>query len=71
MAMSLFAERKIIDLRLPSGKPGKEGGAALVEYAERPPEDTVLLITSGKVSSSSPLLSTWVNPVRGSTTAIR
>lgn len=52
-AMSLFAERKIIDLRLPSGKPGKEGGAALVAYAERPPEDTLLLITSGKVDKRS------------------
>jgi DNA polymerase-3 subunit delta len=52
-AMSLFAEKRVIDLRLPSGKPGKEGGAALVEYAERPPEDTVLLITSGKVDKRS------------------
>ena len=52
-AMSLFAERKIIDLRMTSGKPGKEGGAALVEYAERPHEDTLLLITSGKVDKRS------------------
>jgi DNA polymerase III subunit delta len=52
-AMSLFAERKLIDLRLPSGKPGKDGAAALVEYAERPPEDTVLLITSGKIDKAS------------------
>jgi DNA polymerase-3 subunit delta len=52
-AMSLFAEKKIIDLRLPSGKPGKDGGAALAEYAERPPEDTVLLISSGKVDKRS------------------
>jgi DNA polymerase-3 subunit delta len=52
-AMSLFAERKLIDLRLPSGKPGKNGAVALVEYAERPPEDTVLLITSGKIDKAS------------------
>ena len=52
-SMSLFAEKKIIDLRLPTGKPGKEGGAALVEYAQRPPEDTVLLISSGKVDKRS------------------
>jgi DNA polymerase-3 subunit delta len=52
-AMSLFAEKRVIDLRLPTGKPGKDGGAALVEYAERPPEDTVLLITSGKVDKRS------------------
>ena len=52
-AMSLFAEKRVIDLRLPSGKPGKDGGAALAEYAERPPEDTILLISSGKVDKRS------------------
>ena len=52
-SMSLFAEKRVIDLRLPSGKPGKDGGAALVEYAGRPPEDTVLLISSGKVDKRS------------------
>jgi len=52
-AMSLFAERKIIDLRMPSGSPGKEGGAVLTEFAERPPEDTLLLITSGKLDKRS------------------
>ncbi|HEC19383.1 MAG TPA: DNA polymerase III subunit delta [Gammaproteobacteria bacterium] len=52
-ALSLFAEKKIIDLRLPSGKPGKDGGAALAEYAACPPEDTLLLITSGKVDKRS------------------
>jgi DNA polymerase-3 subunit delta len=51
--MSLFAERRVIDLRLPSGKPGKDGGAALLEYAQRPAEDTVLLITSGKIDKRS------------------
>jgi len=52
-AMSLFAERKLIDLRIPSGKPGKEGSEALLSYLERPPEDTVLLITSGKIDRQS------------------
>jgi len=44
-SMSLFASRKLIDLRLPSGKPGKEGSAAIVEYCERASPDNVLLIT--------------------------
>jgi DNA polymerase-3 subunit delta len=44
-SMSLFASRKLIDLRLPTGKPGKEGSAAIVEYCERPSPDNVLLIT--------------------------
>lgn len=46
---SLFAEKKIIDLRIPGGKPGREGGKALTEYCARPPEDTLLLITLPKL----------------------
>ncbi len=51
-ALSLFAEKKMIDLRLPTGKPGKEGGAALVEWCQRPPEEKVLLIRSGKLDGA-------------------
>ncbi|MGV6816236.1 MAG: DNA polymerase III subunit delta [Thiotrichales bacterium] len=52
-AMSLFAERKLLDLRLPTGKPGRDGSAALTGYLERPPEDNLLLITSGKLDKSA------------------
>ncbi len=48
-SLSLFSSRRILDVRIPSGKPGREGGQALKEYAANPPEDTVLLITSGKL----------------------
>lgn len=48
-SLSLFAEQRIIDLRVPSGKPGRDGGKALSEYAARPPEDTLLLITLPKL----------------------
>ncbi len=48
-SLSLFAEKRIIDLRIPSGKPGRDGGKALAEYAERPPEDTLLLVTLPKL----------------------
>ncbi|MDR3087096.1 MAG: DNA polymerase III subunit delta, partial [Azoarcus sp.] len=34
--MSLFGELKLIDLRIPTGKPGREGGAALQDYCARP-----------------------------------
>jgi DNA polymerase-3 subunit delta len=52
-SLSLFAEQRLIELRLPSGKPGKEGGKVLSEYAANPPPDTVLLITSGKLDRSA------------------
>ncbi|MGA9220526.1 MAG: DNA polymerase III subunit delta, partial [Pseudomonas graminis] len=38
-SMSLFAERRLLELRLPSGKPGDKGAAALLEYCGRPAED--------------------------------
>ncbi|GFO72071.1 DNA polymerase III subunit delta [Bathymodiolus japonicus methanotrophic gill symbiont] len=52
-SLSIFSDKKIIDLRMPSGKPGMEGSKALVSYCERLPEDTLLLITSGKVDKST------------------
>jgi DNA polymerase III subunit delta len=58
-SLSLFAERRILDLRIPTGKPGREGGQALRAYASRLPEDTILLIQSGKLDREQ-LKSAWV-----------
>ncbi|HHJ19592.1 MAG TPA: DNA polymerase III subunit delta, partial [Gammaproteobacteria bacterium] len=58
-AMSLFSERKVLDLRLRSGKPGRDGSKALVQYASRSPEDNVLLIQTGKLDRSA-MNSAWV-----------
>ncbi|MDP2144906.1 MAG: DNA polymerase III subunit delta [Gallionella sp.] len=44
-SLSLFAERKVIDLRIPSGKPGVEGGQALQEYVANMSPDILTLIT--------------------------
>jgi DNA polymerase-3 subunit delta len=52
-SLSLFAERRIVDLRLPTGKPGDAGARALRAWAERPPEDTLLLVTSGKLEPAA------------------
>lgn len=46
--MSLFGDKKVINLHIPSGKPGTAGSAALKKWCETPPEDTILLITAGK-----------------------
>jgi DNA polymerase-3 subunit delta len=51
--LSLFSQQRILDLRLPGGKPGDAGGKALRAWAERPPEDTLLLITSGKLDQNT------------------
>lgn len=51
--MSLFSERKLIELRLPSGKPGAEGSKALQEYLEVASGEDVLLIVAGKIDKQS------------------
>ncbi len=51
-SQSLFGDKKIIELRLPTGKPGKEGGQALQQYAAsiaQAGDDTVTLITLPKL----------------------
>mgnify|MGYP001819025547 FL=1 len=51
--LSLFSQRRVIDLRMPGGKPGAEGSRALRSYAEQPPDDTLLLVTAGKMEKSA------------------
>ena len=43
--LSLFGETKLIDLRIPSGKPGREGSEALQRYCKTSGSGTVTLIT--------------------------
>ena len=52
-SMSLFAERKLVELRLPSGKPGAEGSKALCEYLNLAGGDDVLLMVAGKIDKQS------------------
>jgi len=48
-AFSLFAEQKLLELRIPTGKPGTEGGEALQAYAANPSSDNILLIQCPKL----------------------
>lgn len=43
-SQSLFSTRKLLELRIPTGKPGKEGGEALQQYCRALPPDTVTLV---------------------------
>jgi DNA polymerase-3 subunit delta len=52
-SMSLFAERRLIELRLPDGKPGTEGSRALCEYLEIAGGEDVLLISAGRLDRQS------------------
>jgi DNA polymerase III subunit delta len=51
--LSLFATRRLLDLRLPTARPGKTGSAALTAYVKDPPPDTVLLVTCTQWSKSN------------------
>jgi DNA polymerase-3 subunit delta len=56
--MSLFADKLLLDVRIPSGKPGKEGSVALQRMAEMAPENDgvltlVLLPRLDKTSKAS------------------
>ena len=44
-SLSLFASKRIVDLRIPSGKPGKDGSEALVQYCDSLPDDAVTVVS--------------------------
>lgn len=46
---SLFSERRIVEIRLPSGRPGREGARALQDYAGAAPDDVLALLSLPKL----------------------
>ncbi|MEO7727099.1 MAG: DNA polymerase III subunit delta [Burkholderiales bacterium] len=48
-SQSLFATRRILEIRIPNGKPGNDGSQALQEYAAQLPPDTITLVTLPEV----------------------
>jgi DNA polymerase-3 subunit delta len=59
---SIFADKKILDLRVPSGKFGTEGSKALLEYCEHLSPDNLLLISTAKLDSTA-LKSKWFQAI--------
>ena len=47
--LSLFAERRILELRLPTGKPGRVGSQAIVDLIERLGPDLMLIVVTPKL----------------------
>ena len=67
-SMSLFGDKKLIELRIPTGKPGKEGGQALQDYAANcaaaaTADDTLTLITIPKLDWAAQK-SAWVTALQ-------
>jgi len=50
--LSLFAEQRIVELRLPTGKPGRTGGQAIVDLAEQAGPELLFIVTAPKLDKS-------------------
>ncbi|OGT90939.1 MAG: DNA polymerase III subunit delta [Gammaproteobacteria bacterium RIFOXYA12_FULL_61_12] len=61
-SLSLFADKRLIDLRLKSSAIGVEGSKALADYCAAPPPDTLLLITAPKLEHKQ-LGTKWVKAI--------
>ncbi|MCH7343482.1 DNA polymerase III subunit delta [Pelomonas sp. CA6] len=69
-AMSLFAERQLIEIRIPGGKPGKEGSEALQRYCEAAPQDVLTLVTLPRLDKTQ-LGSAWFSALDGAGISVR
>lgn len=52
-ALSLFADRRLIEIHIPGGKPGKDGSEALQRYCERLGEDVVTLVVLPRLDKAT------------------
>jgi DNA polymerase-3 subunit delta len=68
-SMALFGARKLIDLRIPSGKPGVEGGRALEACAKSPNPDHIVLVTLPKLDRATQS-SAWFSALEDAGVAI-
>jgi DNA polymerase-3 subunit delta len=61
-ALSLFAERRIIEIRMQNPAPGEQGADALVELAERGSPDNLVLVITGKLDGRTQS-ARWVSAI--------
>ncbi len=69
-AMSLFAEKQLIEIRIPSGKPGKEGSEMLQRYCEQLSDDVMTLVTLPKLDFQQ-LKAAWFAALDSHGTTVR
>ena len=65
-SLSLFADKQIVEIRIPSGKPGKDGSAALQQLAERARGDdsTLTLVMLPKLDGAT-MKGGWFGALEG------
>ena len=52
-SMSLFGDRQLVEVRIPTGKPGKEGGEMLQQIAATCSDDVLTLITLPRLDAAT------------------
>ncbi len=67
---TLFGARRLLDLRIPSGQPGKEGGAALQTLCTAHPPDLIILITLPRLDTAAQK-SAWYNALINAGVVVR
>jgi DNA polymerase III subunit delta len=69
-AMSLFADKQLIEIRIPSGKPGKDGSEALQRYVAGLPPDVLTLVTLPRLDKTQ-LSSAWFTALDAAGASVR
>ena len=67
--LSLFASRKLLEIRIPTGKPGAEGGKALEALCANLPQDTVVLVMLPELEWQG-LKTAWFAALEGAGTVV-
>lgn len=58
-SLSLFAERRILELQVPTGKPGRDGAAEIVDLLPKTGDDLLLVVSAPKLDRSAK----WVKAI--------
>jgi DNA polymerase-3 subunit delta len=69
-ALSLFTERQLIEIRIPSGKPGKDGSEALQRYCAALPPDVLTLVQLPRLDGQQ-MRSAWFSALDAAGPAVR
>lgn len=60
--LSLFAEKRIVELRLPTGKPGRAGSAAITDLVDTTDDSLMLIVSAPKLDKGS-LNAKWAKAI--------
>ena len=67
--LSLFASKRLVEIRIPTGKPGADGGKAIAAYCAKLPDDTITLIVLPDLDWQA-LKTAWFSAVEAAATVI-